>query len=408
MLRTHPSAAHRLQQTPQRTYYADLCLLLPADLLLRTSMPTASAAACCCLLVRYCVCPVLAQKKTSLSVWTPRVSVAVSTLAMPMSKEEKARRRALLAMEAGRVFHARGSSNKAQLHELRTKAAASSSKRIREEQIEAAPAAPAPAAPLAGEQEAVKQERVRPEAIELAAGSALEESVEVEADLAIELVPPPQREDASEADKLARLLATVRQLQALSDISGPLASFARARLQDEQNSLLRNWPLGCMKVDRMTWEAKREHKCKKWKEQTEKQHDADPVTAKVKLMRITWTLEAEDVMQPFRDEYYCAKESAYKAIASLQRLSLQVRDAKRAAHEERVGWAFHEMYILARKEWEYKFRECCAQELLDTAWLKQCAHEATLSREYAWDLCGRKCERPTGVLSWSPPFGVQE
>ena len=113
MLRTHPSAAHRLQQTPQRTYYADLCLLLPADLLLRTSMPTASAAACCCLLVRYCVCPVLAQKKTSLSVWTPRVSVAVSTLALPMSKEEKARRRALLAMEAGRIVHARGSSNKA-------------------------------------------------------------------------------------------------------------------------------------------------------------------------------------------------------------------------------------------------------------------------------------------------------
>ena len=27
MLRTLPSAAHRLQQTPQRTYYADLCLL---------------------------------------------------------------------------------------------------------------------------------------------------------------------------------------------------------------------------------------------------------------------------------------------------------------------------------------------------------------------------------------------
>ena len=99
---------------------------------------------------------------------------------MPMSKEEKARRRAMLAMEAGRSFHARGSSNKARLHELRTEAASSSSKRIRVEQIEAAPAAPAPAAPLAGEEEAAEEEKeeVRPEAIELAApaGSAPAES----------------------------------------------------------------------------------------------------------------------------------------------------------------------------------------------------------------------------------------
>ena len=101
-----------------------------------------------------------------------------------MSKEEKARRRAMLAMEAGRSFHARGSSNKARLHELRTEAASSSSKRIRVEQIEAMPAAPAPAALLSGtdekeEEEAEEREKeeVRPEATELLA-RAPEESFE--------------------------------------------------------------------------------------------------------------------------------------------------------------------------------------------------------------------------------------
>ena len=221
-----------------------------------------------------------------------------------------------------------------------------------------------------------------------------------------EATAPPQKEDAHDADKLARLLATVRQLQALSDVSGPLANFTRARLRDEQNLLLENWPLGCMEVGWMAWEAKREHKCKKQKEQTEKQPetDADPATAKPK--GLAWTLEAQDVMQPYRDEYYCARESAYKAIASLQRLSLEVQEQRRAAQAERVGLAFHERYIRARKAWEVKFRECHVQELLDTAWLKQCAHRAGLDQECA--LYGRRCERLTGVLSWSPPFGVQD
>ena len=51
VLRTQDSAADRLQQTPS------------TDLLLRTSMPTASAAACCCLLVRYCMCPSWLRRK---------------------------------------------------------------------------------------------------------------------------------------------------------------------------------------------------------------------------------------------------------------------------------------------------------------------------------------------------------
>ena len=221
-----------------------------------------------------------------------------------------------------------------------------------------------------------------------------------------EATAPPQKEDAHDADKLARLLATVRQLQALSDVSGPLANFTRARLRDEQNLLLENWPLGRMEVGWMTWEAKREHKCKKQKEQTEKQPETDADPATVKLKGLTWTLEAHDVMQPYRDEYYCARESAYKEIASLQRLSLEVQEQRRAAQAERVGLAFHERYICARKAWEVKFRECHVQELLDTAWLKQCAHRAGLDQECA--LYGRRCERLTGVLSWSPPFGVQD
>ena len=122
-----------------------------------------------------------------------------------------------------------------------------------------------------------------------------------------EATAPPQKEDAHDAGKLARLLATVRQLQALSDVSGPLANFTRARLRDEQNLLLENWPLGCMEVGWMTWEAKREHKCKKQKEQTEKQPETDADPATVKLKGLTWTLEAHDVMQPYRDEYYCAR-----------------------------------------------------------------------------------------------------
>ena len=97
-----------------------------------------------------------------------------------MPKEEKARRRVLVALQVGRCFHARGSANKARLDEIRAEAASSSSERICVEQFEAAPAAPAPAAPLAGEEEAAEEEKeeVRPEAIELAApaGSAPAES----------------------------------------------------------------------------------------------------------------------------------------------------------------------------------------------------------------------------------------
>ena len=76
---------------------------------------------------------------------------------MPLSKEEKARRRALSATQASRHFHARGSANKALLDEIRTEAgtgppatASSSRKRVRVEQM---PAAPAPAAPLSDEEE---------------------------------------------------------------------------------------------------------------------------------------------------------------------------------------------------------------------------------------------------------------
>ena len=93
---------------------------------------------------------------------------------MPLSKEEKARRRALSAIQAGRHFHARGSANKALLDEIRTEAgtgpsatASSSRKRVRVEQIEATPAAPAPAAPLSDEdkeEEEEEEEEVRPEA----------------------------------------------------------------------------------------------------------------------------------------------------------------------------------------------------------------------------------------------------
>ena len=59
---------------------------------------------------------------------------------------------------------------------------------------------------------------------------------------------PPQEEDAQETDKLMRLLAIVQQLQALSDVSSPLANFARALREYQQNSLLENWPLGQMRV----------------------------------------------------------------------------------------------------------------------------------------------------------------
>ena len=97
-----------------------------------------------------------------------------SSSAMPLSKEEKARRRALSAIQAGRHFHARGSANKALLDGIRAEAstgppvpASSSRKRVRVEQIEAMPAAPAPAAALSDEDEEEEEEEeapVRPEA----------------------------------------------------------------------------------------------------------------------------------------------------------------------------------------------------------------------------------------------------
>ena len=143
-------------------------------------MPTAP---CCCLLPllllavassldTVCVRPGSKEKKLT-TVDPQSERSIVSSLAMPMTKEEKARRRAMSALQAGRCFHARGSTNKARLRELRTEAASSSSKRIRVEQIEAMPAAPAPAALLSGtdeeEAEEKEKEEVRPEATELLA-----------------------------------------------------------------------------------------------------------------------------------------------------------------------------------------------------------------------------------------------
>ena len=220
---------------------------------------------------------------------------------------------------------------------------------------------------------------------------------------------PPQEDDAQETDKLMRLLAIVQQLQALFDVSSPLANFARAQLEYQQHSLLENWPLGQMRVPWMTLEAKCEHEGKKMKEKAEKQDGADPATKKTKLMSITWTLEGHEVMQPFQDEYLRAKKSAFEAIASLQRLSLEVQEQRMAATAELEGWGFHERFICVRNEWLRQFRACCAEELLDTAWLRQCARQADLDNEdCANALYGRQCEHLTGVLSWSPPFGVQE
>ena len=98
-----------------------------------------------------------------------------------MSKEEKARRRALAALQAGRCFHARGSTNKALLDKIRDEtdaeppATASSSrkKRTRPEQNEDIPAAPLSGE---GEEEAEEEEKEepRPEATELVAQAPAE------------------------------------------------------------------------------------------------------------------------------------------------------------------------------------------------------------------------------------------
>ena len=98
-----------------------------------------------------------------------------------MSKEEKARRHALAALQAGRCFHAQGSTNKALLDKIRDdvddgpSAAASSSrkKRARPEQNEDMPAAPLSGE---GEEEAEEEEKeeLRPEATELVAHAPAE------------------------------------------------------------------------------------------------------------------------------------------------------------------------------------------------------------------------------------------
>ena len=90
---------------------------------------------------------------------------------MPLSKEEKARRRALSAMQAGRHFHARGSANKALLDEIRAEAgtgppvratASSSRKRVRVEQIGAMSSAPAPSAAVLSDQDEEEEELLVP------------------------------------------------------------------------------------------------------------------------------------------------------------------------------------------------------------------------------------------------------
>ena len=90
---------------------------------------------------------------------------------MPLSKEEKARRRALSAMQAGRHFHARGSANKALLEEIRAEVgtgltvratASSSRKRVRVEQIGAMSSAPAPSAAVLSDQDEEEEEALVP------------------------------------------------------------------------------------------------------------------------------------------------------------------------------------------------------------------------------------------------------
>ena len=90
---------------------------------------------------------------------------------MPLSKEEKARRRALSAMQAGRHFHARGSAKKALLEESRAEVgtgltvratASSSRKRVRVEQIGAMSSAPAPSAAVLSDQDEEEEELLVP------------------------------------------------------------------------------------------------------------------------------------------------------------------------------------------------------------------------------------------------------
>ena len=66
-------------------------------------------------------------------------------------------------------------------------------------------------------------------------------------------------------------------------------------------------------------------------------------------------------MQPFQDEYLRAKKSAFEAIASLQRLSLEVQEQRMAAIAELEGLGFHERFICVRNEWLRQFRACCAE-----------------------------------------------
>ena len=92
---------------------------------------------------------------------------------------------------------------------------------------------------------------------------------------------------------------------------------------------------------------------------------------------------------------------ARNAIASLQKLAENVRRERYAAQRERVGLAYHDAFLQAKKAFGAGFRQAAFLPLVSNSWLQECAERAGLSEDYNGRLAGRDSYASLGDLSWA-------
>jgi len=327
---------------------------------------------------------------------------------MPLSKEEKAQRRAQAALEIGGVFHARGEANKTALEEARAslqadviqgrksvQTATSSGKKKLDttgadwvERIEQAGEEALHNVKRAKKEEARGSSEVQPaggaeeaapEEPEEAAPEEPEEAAPEEDAVPAEFVPPLREADAA---KLHRLKDLTFQIQALEGMNvrevadKGVHMFLHEKLAKQRRILLGGWSAGADYVDALEHED-RLFSCADYQAYCGYESYKAPLALLDGRVSALAALKQEEHVH--RQDFEVAKDQAAEAMKELHELALGLQELASEAHKDLKATEYYPPFQTAKKEFVDKCLVLTHNDLISHGWIRECQQLTGLS-----------------------------
>lgn len=317
---------------------------------------------------------------------------------MPLTKEEKARKRAEAALDNGQVFHARGDANRNALEEMRAEIAAGrkslqNAASAGKKRMETAAEDCINRIQQTGEEEVQKVKRAKKEKAEETL-HATEEDAAPLSDSAAPAAPPARRSRRPRVMEMSDSAA--RDENTATSLSG-LTTQATARDESptfaDQLAVVQDFIVDPTARLYVTEKLSAEHR---------------------KLLALGGShsiIQLQQNAKTLQLEYKQARISAREGIFRLQQLSVEVQRQSRAADKDRVGTAYHKGYQAAvaafmKLSWELRHHEFICQ-----CWIQECHMRAGL--EQFQSMSSRPLSRAiagdvmmAGSLSWKDIEGA--